>query len=337
MRRLSCKGDGVLGQSSSSGTTIASVSTSTNSDENESYWSRSGEHDATLDVVALRRWRERQAGECPWLHGEVGRRMAERLDWIRLQPKCWVNWCAVQGGLETHKNLQQRFPASHAVLVEPLALSAQVAAKALRGRWWERWRGDGPDIRTEVEGDIEADMVWANMALHLEPDAQRAMAQWLRGLRVGGMLMFSCLGPGTLASLRALYQRAGWGAPMAALVDMHDWGDRLVRVGFSEPVVDMETIRLSFSSPATLLAELRGIGANFSPARFAGLRGRRWRDGLHQGMAQDLAGRDGQNRLILEIEVVYGHAIRPEPRVALAAESSISLADFTRSVRRGRP
>lgn len=29
--------------------------------------------------------------QAPWLHEEVGRRMAERLAWIRLKPEAWLD------------------------------------------------------------------------------------------------------------------------------------------------------------------------------------------------------------------------------------------------------
>jgi malonyl-CoA O-methyltransferase len=100
----------------------------------------------------------------------------------------------------------------------------------------------------------------------------------------------------------------------------------LVGAGFAEPVMDMERITLTWESPRRLLAELRELGANLHPARFAALRGRRWRDRLEEEMRRTLAGPDG--RLALTFEIIYGHALKPAPRLKVSEHSAVSLADM---------
>ena len=50
---------------------------------------------------------------------------------------------------------------------------------------------------------------------------------------------------------------------------MHDLGDLLVEAGFADPVMDQELIRLTWSSPQALLAELRSMGHHLGRHRFA--------------------------------------------------------------------
>jgi len=139
--------------------------------------------------------------------------------------------------------------------------------------------------------------------------------------------MFSCLGPDTAIELRELYQQLGWPPAGHDLTDMHDWGDMLVQAGFAEPVMDMERITLTYETPARLLQELAELGRNFHPARFAGLRGRRWRGKLHSELADHLkTGPDG--RLSLTFEVIYGHALKAQPKVRVSAMSSVSVRDM---------
>jgi malonyl-CoA O-methyltransferase len=91
--------------------------------------------------------------------------------------------------------------------------------------------------------------------------------------------------------------------------------------------MDMERITLTYESPARLLAELAEIGRNFHPGRFAGLRGRGFRAELEQALARHLvAGPDG--RLSLTFEVIYGHALKPQPKIKVSAESSVSVQDM---------
>jgi malonyl-CoA O-methyltransferase len=41
-------------------------------------------------------------------------------------------------------------------------------------------------------------------------------------------------------------------------------------------------------------------------------------------------------RVALTFEIVYGHAVRPTPRVKVAGESAVSMADMQALLRAGR-
>ncbi len=294
----------------------------------------------TIDPVAAARWQQLAMPASPWLHEEVGRRMAERLQWIRLQPEAWAHWSPVAGGLQAHGLVAQRYPNSPSFVVEVPGDKQELAINSIVKPWWNpgRWAGPGAQFQPPPAASVQ--MVWANMALHMAPDPQALIAAWHQALAVDGFLMFSCLGPDTLGELRRIYQQQGWPAPSHEFTDMHDWGDMLVAAGFAEPVMDMERITLSFASPQRLLQELRTLGRNLHQARFAGLRGRQWQQQLHVQMANLLSdGADG-GQLKLTFEVIYGHAIKPVPRVKVQAQTTLSL-DEMRSVlsqgKAGRP
>ena len=281
----------------------------------------------TLDPVAVARWQRIAPLASPWLHEEVASRMQDRLQWIKLQPAAWAHWGAVRGGLHNHHLLAQKYPKAQAFVVEADVNSASKARKKIAHQWWQpaSWFGKVP--RFSAPPPASVDMLWANMALHQAPHPQALLAQWHAALRVGGFLMFSCLGPDTAIELRQLYQQLSWPPAGHDLTDMHDWGDMLVAAGFAEPVMDMERITLTFDSPARLLQELRGLGRNYHPARFAGLRGRAWRAQLEQAIADKLP-RGADGRLLLTFEVIYGHALKPKPKVRVSALSSVSVQDM---------
>ncbi|MBE7366592.1 class I SAM-dependent methyltransferase [Ramlibacter pallidus] len=290
----------------------------------------------TIHPAAAARWQRAAPAASPWLHEEVGRRMAERLEWIKRAPAAWADWEPVRGGLEAHALVGKRYPQAGTHVVEPDPARAAIARERLGSPWWRRLGGGARTAFGPVPaGGVQ--MLWSNMQLHMEADPQALMRQWHDALAVDGFLMFSCLGPDTLRELRSAYAEAGWPPPAHEFTDMHDWGDMLVQGGFAEPVMDMERITLSFETPQRLLRELRELGANLHPARFPGLRGRRWRDALHALISRALRGPDGQ--LALTFEVVYGHALKPLPRAKLAESSAISMADMRamlQSERRGR-
>jgi malonyl-CoA O-methyltransferase len=127
---------------------------------------------------------------------------------------------------------------------------------------------------------------------------------------------------------------------MGPLVDMHDWGDMLVEAGFADPVMDQETVRLTYARPEQALAELRTLGANAHPMRQAGLRTPRWRDRLLRGLAAHPAPAGGaaetrpDNRVELTFELVYGHAFKPPPRLRVKAETRVDVQVLKDALRR---
>jgi malonyl-CoA O-methyltransferase len=284
----------------------------------------------SLDPVASQRWSQRNHLETPWLHEEIGRRMEDRLQWIRLQPKQWVDWAPVNGGLQTHAAVRARYPKANCLAIETSELRLQKVKVALTNPWWKVWKRQAVSVSCLAKSFPQqeaADMVWANMALHTAIAPQSLLRTWHGLLATDGFLMFSSLGPDTLRELHPIYQQMGWGNPSHAFTDMHDWGDMLVQAGFAEPVMDMERITLSYLTPAALLKDLRSLGRNLHHQRFQNLRGKGWKRALEDALLA-LAKPDQQGRLVLTIEVIYGHALKPLPKVRMAEQSSVTLAQM---------
>lgn len=285
----------------------------------------------TIAPRAAARWAQKLPASSAWLHEEVARRMEERLQWMTLQPRTWVHWEPLRGGLQAHALLVARYPKSESYVVQGQTEHAQAASKLIAPAWWSPARWMGPPVHFGVPAQ-PAQMLWANMALHMAADPQALIAQWHQLLEPKGFLMFSCLGPDTLRELRALYASRGWPPASHAFTDMHDWGDMLVQTGFSEPVMDMERITLTFETPQRLLAELRELGRNLHPQRFGALRGRAWHAQLLAGLAE-LAQPDGDGTLRLTFEIVYGHAFKAPPRLTVGPETRVSLDEMRMALR----
>ncbi len=323
-----------------------------------------------LDPIAAQRWQNlktpltsrpsaaipsKGAAISPWLHEEVGRRMAERLQWITLRPDAWLDWAPARGGLATHQQVQALYPAAQAWVHEPASVRRLQTENALRPtegpsqrggalQWLSFFKGftkgfnkntSQPALKPGFEpifglpAPQSMGMVWANMGLHTTAEPGQWLSTWHQALKTDGFLMFSCLGPDTLIELRALYEKLGWPAPAQAFTDMHDWGDMLVEAGFAEPVMDMERIVLTFETPERLLQELRELGRNLNPQRFGACRGRQWKAEL----LQEIKASEASRPLQLTFEVIYGHAMKPLPRNKMTAESVISLDDMKASLR----
>lgn len=299
-----------------------------------------------VDAAALARVRARlsAAPAAPWLHAEVARRMAERLPVIRHRPRRVLDWWPATGG--SAALLQRAYPHTPCQGVWPEGVPTGPASEP---PWWSprRWRpaaAPAATVAADAVGAAAGDLLWANMTLHWCADPLAEMRRWHAAIEADGFLMFSTFGPGTLEALREIYRAQGWGPSHAAFVDMHDLGDMLVEAGFADPVMDQETLTLTWPDAGALLAELRQLGANVEPARHAGLRTPRWRARLHAALvaASTPPGRaDGgagpqAGRCALGFEVVYGHAFRPRPRPRVAETTTVGLEDM-RSILRARP
>lgn len=241
--------------------------------------------------------------EAAVLAREVGQRMAARLDFMKLSPARIADiGCATGDGIRT---LQARYPQSL-----PLAIDyapAMLAEVARRASWLDRVRRRAPrciaaDVRALPLRGGTLSLAWSNLMLHWLDDPLPSFRELNRVLEVGGLLMFSALGPDTLKELRA----AG-ATTLRRFHDMHDLGDMLVASGFADPVMDMEHIELAYDSPRGLLRDQRLLGVRdglLGPMGF--------REGRRIFRAWQTQLRD--SRLPATFEIVYGHAWKAEPK-----------------------
>jgi len=230
--------------------------------------------------------------------------MLERLDYVKLAPRRILD----AGCGPPQRALGRRYP--HA---ETIALDFSLEMLRAGSGWFDFLRK-----KTRVCADVARlpfaagaiDLAWSNMALHWVAEPMAALRELHRVLRVDGLLMFSTLGPDTLAELRAA---AGAGR-VHEFADMHDLGDLLTQVGFAEPVMDMERITLVYADGAALLADLRASGQTCALAAPAGAprRGLAGR-GLRAALDARLAAQRKDGKLAVTYEVVYGHAWKAAP------------------------
>lgn len=98
-------------------------------------------------------------------------------------------------------------------------------------------------------------------------DLPGALIQIRRSLRPDGLFLGCMAGAGTLAELRESLLAAesalsGGAAPRVhPFADVRDVGALLQRAGFALPVVDLDTVTVRYRSLASLVADLRAMGA----------------------------------------------------------------------------
>jgi len=115
--------------------------------------------------------------------------------------------------------------------------------------------------------DGSLDLVVSGLALQLVNDLPGALAQVRRALKPDGLLLAAMLGGSTLNELRTALLAAeeeteGGASPrVAPFADVRDMGALLQRAQFALPVVDSQTVVVTYANPLALMRELRGMGA----------------------------------------------------------------------------
>lgn len=275
------------------------------------------EADFALDRRLVRRRFNRAAArydEVAVLAREVAHRMDERLEYIKVAPKRILDLgCGTGADFDV---LANRFPDAMRLGAD-FALPMLMEARGERGllqRLFGRGRAARPalacaDACALPFAHASVSMVWSNLMLNWLSDPLPALKEMHRVLEVDGMAMFSTLGPDTLKELRAALP-AREGERVHRFIDMHDIGDALVAAGFSDPVMDMEVLTITYADVDELLRDLRlGGCTNAGTARPRGLSGKAGWAAARENLKR--LARDG--RLPLTFEVVQGHAWKPAP------------------------
>ena len=284
-----------------------------------------------LELVRSRFARPQRVSASDFLRREIASRMFDRLSLIKAAPQRVLDaGCGEGADLPL---LQKNYPAAQIIgldaapamlqaarsgAAKPASSLGQLMSKLLPAK-------SGIDLLCGDFAELPlppgaVDLVWSNLALHWHPQPDRVFAEWRRVLRVNSLLMFSCFGPDSLREVRNAFAEADLAPHVLPFVDMHDFGDQLVEAGFSTPVLDMETITVTYDTPQALLADVRALGGNPLTTLRRSMMGKQaWQrmlDALERGRRSD-------GKLGLTFEVIYGHAFRPAPKVTSKGEAII--------------
>lgn len=227
------------------------------------------------------------------LESEVGARLRERLDYVKVEPRRILD--AGSGPGREARALAERYRGAQVVALDyalPM-LPRRGVLQRLAGKGLLAVCADLARLPLQAES---VQLAWCNMTLHWMNDPLAAFREFERVLSPGGLVMFSTLGPDTFKELRA----AAGAASVHAFTDMHDLGDMLVAAGLTNPVMEMELITIDYTASRPLIADLRASGqTNARADRRRGLSPRKFGERLRAAL-------DASPRMTYE--VVYGHA-----------------------------
>ena len=231
-----------------------------------------------------------------FLHREIRERLLERLQAFRMEPQVVADIGAGTGG--ALPALQQRFPAATLLPIDLTAAMLRASNADIRGVCADAARLPLPEAAV--------DLVFSNLMLHHCPDPTATLSEMLRVLRIPGVLLFTTFGPNTLSELGRAWATADRYSHIVPFPDMHDVGDMLVQAGFAEPVIDSQTLTITYGDVDKLIADLRQAGStNATAGRNQGLTGRSAGERFRLACA---AQADDNGRIPLTIDVIFGVA-----------------------------
>jgi len=238
------------------------------------------------------------------LQREIGQRMIERLEAVRIQPELILDLGAGTGIASAE--LGRRYRKARVLALDfafPMLLHAR-----RRGAFLRKPRCLCADLEQLPLADGCVDLIYSNAAIQWSNDLGQAFREFLRVLKPGGLLMFSTFGPDTLKELRLAWSTADGFSHVSRFPDMHDVGDALLRARFADPVMDVDRMTLTYQDVDGLMRDLKVLGAhNVTQGRLRGLTGK----GRMQAMRAAYESFRSEGLLPASYEVVYGHAWAP--------------------------
>ncbi len=227
---------------------------------------------------------------------ELGTRLYERLDYIKMVPKTIVDLGTATGFSQSL--LSKRYPDAHRIGLDKsfMMLKNQtnqesaclVQANAVRLPF----------------ASHSIDLLFANMLLPWIMDLATFFSECARVLSPQGMMLFNSLGPDSLRELTQAWQQMDSFDHVNPCMDMHDVGDMLLASGLSDPALDAEHMTISYPSVLAVMQELKGLGSFLTHGKPKhGLTTPRQLAQLEAGVRNQAS-----DRFSITLEVVYGIA-----------------------------
>jgi len=242
------------------------------------------------------------------LQKEVASRLLERLDYIRLKPKAVLDLGCGTGVITA--DILKRYPKAHIIALD-LALNMLKQTQQNSKGWFSKKPSClCSDAEKLPLSDNSLDLLVSNLMLQWSNDVQLVFNGFQRVMAPNGLLMFTTFGPDTLKEMRESWATVDNIPHTSQFIDMHDIGDALLKAGFSDPVMDMEVITMTYDSVRDVMRDIKNIGAsNATQGRSKGLMGKQ-RLKAFETAYKRFQQVDGY--FPVTWEVLYGHAWAPQ-------------------------
>ncbi len=207
------------------------------------------------------------------------------------------------------KPLAKRFRGAQVIAVDQSPNMLQQAAR--KKSWFAKYSFIEASADAVPLADQSVDLVFCNQLLPWVDEVAVVFSEVNRILRKDGLFIFATLGPDSFSELRRAWQASDHGAHVNQFPDMHNLGDAAVRAGFSDPVLDVDRLTVTYEDTVALFRDLTGSAArNCLADRGLALTGK----DRFAAMSRELQPPGSKATIELELELVYGHCWGSGPR-----------------------
>jgi len=228
-----------------------------------------------------------------FLQKEIATRLNQKLDVISGNSEVILDLGAGTGLLS--QQLSNRFPDSQLICLDfaNLALKNNPSNNKICA-----------DAYHLPLADNSIDMITSSLMMQWCSDLKTLFSECHRVLKDDGLILFSTFGPDTLKELKKSWSVVDSETHVNTFTDMHDIGDQMLQNGFNSPIMEMETLTLTYQTVTDLLRDLKAIGAQTVDNRSKSLTGK----DKFQLMIKMYESYRKDEKLPATYEVIYGHA-----------------------------
>jgi len=280
------------------------------------------EHMQLFEREAVRKHRERAAPDIhahDFLFREVAERLTERLDDVKRTFPVALN-LGCHGG-EVAQVVSGRGGIETLLRCDP---SPKMGAQAAEKTHTAVFAADEEFLPVK---SASLGLVVSNLSLHWANDLPGALVQIREALKPDGLFLAAMFGERTLFELRESLMAAeleiemGMSPRVSPFTTVQDAGGLLQRAGFALPVVDTDTIQVSYPDMFKLMADLRGMGETGTISgrrktftrKDTMLRAASYYSEKFAGGGDPALGDIGEGRIPATFDVIYLTAWAPHP------------------------
>ena len=187
---------------------------------------------------------------------EVARRLCDRLSNITIKPLSILDIGSGTGYLSDM--LYKMYPNAN---ITCLDISFNMLKES------NKKNADLNNILSDAENmpfkNNKFDLIISSFTFHWCSEIEKIFFDIHRFLKDKGLFLFTTVGPNTLEELETAYSEAiDAEKHINYFSDMHTYGDSLLKLGFQDPVMDMEKIIIEYNTFKDVLDSLKKTGAN---------------------------------------------------------------------------
>jgi hypothetical protein len=181
------------------------------------------------------------------------------------------------------------------------------------------------NISFKKEG-INYDLIISNTVIHLTDNINTKLHDYYTLLSTDGMLMFSTFGDKSFKTLNKCFKHIDSTPHTNSMIGLLTWGDSLQNSDFKTPAIESDIIKFTYEKTSKLFNDVRDLSEPLADTK----------------MSTSLIGRNKwsqiirylEENIVLEIEALYGHALRKEsPTQNMSSKQNrISLDELKKQI-----